>query len=175
MKRWAKTNEEGLTPGKENKMKDTMNPIAAVIAAALGMLSSYCVQLLVPLAVLVAAMIMDYVTGMTKAWNAGELCSRTGIKGILKKVGYLVIVLVAMGTDFLIRYGMAQVGVEIHAEFFVAAIVIVWLIINELISILENVAALGAPVPKFLVVIIQKLKGAAEKRAEAAEDKEEDI
>lgn len=147
-------------------MKDTINPIIAVLAAALGVASSYLVQLIVPLIVLVIAMLADYGTGMVKAWNAGTLCSRTGIRGILKKVGYLVIVAVAMGADYLLRYGLDQVGVHINTEFLIAAIVIVWLIINELISILENVAAIGAPVPEFLLKLIRKLKTATEKQAE---------
>ena len=37
-------------------MKETMNPLYAVVAAALGVLSSYLVQLVIPLAVLVVAM-----------------------------------------------------------------------------------------------------------------------
>ena len=115
---------------------------------------------------LVIAMVVDYGTGMAKAWSAGELCSRTGIRGILKKVGYLVIVAVAMGADYLLRYGLDQVGVHINIEFLIAAIVIVWLIINELISILENVAAIGAPVPEFLLKLIEKLKTVTEKQAE---------
>lgn len=147
-------------------MKDTINPIIAVLAAALGVASSYLVQLIVPLIVLVIAMLADYGTGMVKAWNAGTLCSRTGIRGILKKVGYLVIVAVAMGADYLLRYGLDQVGVRINIEFLIAAIVIVWLIINELISILENVAAIGAPVPEFLLKLIKKLKAVTEKQAE---------
>lgn len=147
-------------------MKDTINPIIAVLAAALGVASSYLVQLIVPLIVLVIAMLADYGTGMVKAWNAGTLCSRTGIRGILKKVGYLVIVAVAMGADYLLRYGLSQVGVHINIEFLIAAIVIVWLIINELISILENVAAIGAPVPEFLLKLIRKLKNVTEKQAE---------
>lgn len=147
-------------------MKDTINPIIAVLAAALGVASSYLVQLIVPLIVLVIAMLADYGTGMAKAWNAGALCSRTGIRGILKKVGYLVIVAVAMGADYLLRYGLSQVGVHINIEFLIAAIVIVWLIINELISILENVAAIGAPVPEFLLKLIRKLKNVTEKQVE---------
>lgn len=147
-------------------MKDTINPIIAVLAAALGVASSYLVQLIVPLIVLVIAMLADYGTGMAKAWNTGTLCSRTGIRGILKKVGYLVIVAVAMGADYLLRYGLGQVGVHISIEFLIAAIVIVWLIINELISILENVAAIGAPVPEFLLKLIRKLKTVTEKQAE---------
>lgn len=147
-------------------MKETMNPLYAVVAAALGVLSSYLVQLVIPLAVLVVAMLVDYGTGMAKAWNAGELCSRIGLRGILKKLGYLVIVLAAMGVDYLLRYGMAQVGIHIQVEFLLAAIATVWLIINELISILENVAALGVPVPGFMLKLIKKLKAVTEKRAD---------
>lgn len=146
---------------------ENLSPLSAVLAAAVGVLSAYMVQLLIPLIVLVCAMLVDYGTGMAKAWNAGELCSRTGIKGILKKVGYLVIVLVAMGTDYLIRYALAEVGVTIGMDFLIAAVVIAWLVINELISILENVAALGAPVPAFLVTLIKKLKNVTEKKAES--------
>lgn len=158
--------EQGVSPERTNDMKETMNPLYAVVAAALGVLSSYLVQLVIPLAVLVVAMLVDYGTGMAKAWNAGELCSRIGIRGILKKLGYLVIVLAAMGVDYLMRYGMAQVGIHIQVEFLLAAIATVWLIINELISILENVAALGVPVPGFLLKLIKKLKAVTEKRAD---------
>lgn len=152
---------------------ENMSAASAVLAAALGVLSSYMMQLMIPLIVMIAAMVVDYITGMVKAWNAGELCSRTGIRGIIKKVGYLVIVLVAMGADYLIRYGLKQVGVEIGLDFLVAAIVTVWLIINELISILENVAALGTPVPKFLVALIEKLKKASEERTAEKEESRE--
>ena len=55
---------------------------------------------------------------------------------------------------------------HINIEFLIAAIVIVWLIINELISILENVAAIGAPVPEFLLKLIRKLKTVTEKQTE---------
>lgn len=166
---WACENRQdrqGVSPERTNDMKETMNPLYAVVAAALGVLSSYLVQLVIPLAVLVVAMLVDYGTGMAKAWNAGELCSRIGIRGILKKLGYLVIVLAAMGVDYLMRYGMAQVGIHIQVEFLLAAIATVWLIINELISILENVAALGVPVPGFMLKLIKKLKTVTEKRAD---------
>ena len=62
-------------------------------------------QLLVPVLVLVVVMLLDYATGMAKAWNAGELSSRVGLRGILKKVGYVATVGVAAVVDWLLRYG----------------------------------------------------------------------
>lgn len=50
---------------------------------------------------------------MAKAWSAGKLCSKTGLRGILKKLGYLVLVGVAGVVDWLVRYGLTQVGVEV--------------------------------------------------------------
>ena len=86
------------------------NAIKAVLAAALGALCAYGIQLLVPVLVLLVVMVLDYITGMTKAWNAGELSSRVGLRGILKKVGYLVIVAVAAVVDWLLRYGADALG-----------------------------------------------------------------
>ena len=77
---------------------------------------------------------------------------------------------VAGVVDWLIRYGLASVGVEFKAEFLIAVIVIVWLVINELISILENVAALGGPVPEFLRKLIRRLKVNIEQKTAQLED-----
>ena len=44
-----------------------------------GALCAYGMQLLVPVLVLVVVMLLDYATGMAKAWNAGELSSRVGL------------------------------------------------------------------------------------------------
>ena len=146
------------------RMKE--NTIKAALAAALGALCAYGVQLLVPVLVLVVVMLLDYATGMTKAWNAGELSSRVGLRGILKKVGYLVIVTVAAVVDWLLRYGADTLGWDWPVEFLFASIVIIWLVINELLSILENVSAIGAPVPGFLQALLKKLKVHTEDTAE---------
>lgn len=149
-------------------MKETM--FRAVFAAAVGALCSYCMELMIPLAVMLAVMIVDYITGMVKAWYNSELCSRIGLKGIIKKVGYLVIVGVGMVVDYLIREALHSVGVAVTVEYTVALIVIIWFIINELISILENVADIGAPVPEFILKLVKRLKVSVEEKAEVVEE-----
>ena len=139
---------------------------AAALAAALGALCAYGVQLLVPVLVLLVVMVLDYITGMAKAWHAGELSSRVGLWGILKKVGYLVIVGVACVVDWLLRYGADSLGWSWPVDFLFASIVIIWLVINELLSILENVSAIGAPVPGFMQALLKKLKVHTEDTAE---------
>ena len=84
------------------------NSVMAILAAAVGALCSYAAALVVPLAVLLAVMVGDYVSGMAKAWSTGKLCSKTGLRGILKKLGYLALVGVAGVVDWLVRYGLTQ-------------------------------------------------------------------
>lgn len=147
-----------------------MDVFKAAVATAIGALVAYGVQLFIPCIVLVVVMLLDYITGMVKAWEAGELSSKVGIKGILKKLGYLVIVSVACVVDWCVRYGVESVGMEWKFEFLFASIVLLWLVINELISILENVSDIGAPVPAFLTKIIGKLKTNTENKVGDNED-----
>ena len=53
----------------------TENTMTMVLAAAVGALCSYCAQLVVPLAVLVAVMLADYVTGMAKGLEHQGRCA----------------------------------------------------------------------------------------------------
>lgn len=145
------------------------NVFRAVFAAAVGALCSYCMELMIPLVVLGVVMLVDWGTGLAKAWYKAELCSRIGVKGIIKKVGYLVIVGVGMVLDYLLREALHSVGVSVTVEYTVALIVIVWFIVNELISILENVAAIGAPVPAFILKLVKRLKVSVEDKAEVVD------
>ena len=124
---------------------------------------------MVPVTVLIAVMICDYITGMTAAWMNKELSSRKGIQGVIKKIFYLMIVAVGMGIDYLIVMLSGKLGVQLGINFVVGLLVIVWLIINELISILENSGKIGVPMPAFLMKLLDRLKQTAEKKAELEE------
>ena len=47
--------------------------------------------------------------------------------------------------DYLLHGALKQAGIALHIELFCGLLVPVWLIINELISVLENLAAIGVP------------------------------
>lgn len=137
-------------------MKD--NIIQGTISVVLGALASYFNVLLIPVLVLIAVMVIDYATGMTSAYKNGQIESKVGLLGILKKVSYLVLVAVGGVVDYLICSGLATAGFDFGVTYCCGLIVCVWLIINELISILENLSELGTPIPKFLVNIVHRLK-----------------
>ena len=145
----------------------------ALIAVALGGLSAYMRVMFVPLVVLIGVMIVDYMSGMLKAWGNDELSSKVGLRGIVKKLSYLMLVCVAGVVDWLLWSGLRQVGISLDFGFCFGLIVTIWLIINELISILENLEALKVPMPAFLKRIIKHLKSAVEVKGDnAAEEKE---
>ena len=65
--------------------------------------------------------------------------------------------------DWLIYKGLRLVNVEIQLSYYMGVLVTVWLIINELISILENLGAVGVPLPGFLQKLIKRLKQTVDK------------
>ena len=124
--------------------------IKAVISAALAAFAAYFGAVAVPVIVLLIMMAAAYVTA--------SLSSRRGISGIVKKVGYMLLIAVAMGVDYLIMNGLTAVNLRPGFEMYFGMIVTVWLIINEMISILENLGVLGVPIPGFLQAIVKKLR-----------------
>ena len=137
-----------------------------LFAGAVGALAAYFNVLLIPLAVLMGAMRIDYITGMAGAACTGEINSRVGVTGIIKKAGYLALVAVGMVVDYLINSALVNIGINFRIYYCFGMIITIWLIINELISILENLGELKIPLPKFLVNTIKSLKGRVEDAAD---------
>ena len=135
-----------------------------VVSAALSAFAVYLGALAVPIVVLMVMMIIDYLSGMAAAWVQNTLSSKIGAKGIVKKVGYMALIVVAMGVDYLIYTGIAAADIPLGYKMWFGLLVAVWLIINEMISILENLSRLGVPIPEFLTKIIKRLKTSAERK-----------
>lgn len=132
--------------------------IKALISAVIAGLAAYAKVILVPLALLLIMMIVDYISGMSKAYINGEWSSKVGFKGIVKKVGYIGVVIVAAVMDWVIYSGLKGVGVDIKMSYYLGLIVVIWLLINECISVLENLGDIGVPLPTFLIKGIKKLQ-----------------
>lgn len=78
---------------------------------------------------LVALVIVDYATGLLKAWNLKEISSRIGFVGLIKKVLIFVVIAVAVEVEKVI-------GDSIPLR----EIVIMFYLANEGISFLENIS-----------------------------------
>ena len=137
-------------------MKD--NWMAALLAALLAAGLAYLRELLVPVLLLFATMLTDYITGMIRAWYTRSLCSKLGLRGIVKKLGCLFAVAVGVVVDWVLQAAWAKTGLGLEKSYFVGLTVTVWLTLNECISILENLGDMGTPVPRFLRKLIERLR-----------------
>ena len=138
--------------------------VQILFAGAVGALAAYFNVLAVPLVVLVAVMLIDWITGLAGASATGKLSSRVGVIGIVKKVCYLALVAVGMVVDYLITSALVSIGISLQINYCFGMIITVWLIINELISILENLGEMGVPLPSFLTSMIKTLKSKVEEQ-----------
>ena len=142
------------------------NIFTGLLSAVIGGLTAYFSVMAVPLAVLLLVMCLDYISGMTKAWITSELSSKIGIIGIVKKLCYMLVVVSAACVDWLVISGLRLIGIEYEHSYYFGVVVTIWLIINELISILENLSAIGVPMPGLLQKVVNKLKNTVEKEDE---------
>ena len=105
---------------------------------------------------------LDYITGVIVAINRKELSSAIGFKGLSKKFLILIFIALAHVLDVYVlgTYPVLQSAVMM---FFVA---------NEGISLVENAAELGVPIPSKLLDVLQQLKKQGEKENKDEEEKE---
>lgn len=147
--------------------------LKAVFVTALAGLLAYFKIIVVPIVVLFVFMILDYMTGLCAAWVKHELSSQVGIIGIIKKVMYFVLIAVGIGADWLINYGLTAADIHFEYGYIIGLLVTIWLILNELLSIMENIYEINHKAyPKFLKDILSHIKKAIDKKT--GDDDEED-
>lgn len=101
------------------------------------------------LGVLLAFVIIDYMTGLLAAGSEGKLSSAIGFKGIARKVVIFLLVAVAHLIDVALG-GNNDIFRDATIFFYIA---------NELISIIENAGRAGLPVPEKLTNAVEVLRG----------------
>ena len=101
----------------------------------------------VALSCLLVAIVIDYISGLIKAYETKTLSSAIGFRGILKKVAILLIVMLAVLVD---RITIDNGGIR--------TLVIYYFVANEGLSILENLAQAGLPIPKSLKNALKVIK-----------------
>ena len=118
--------------------------------------------------VLTVVMLIDYLTGLIKAGMSGTINSTKGATGLIKKFMYIVTVAVACVADYMITYTAQQFGWDFSTQAYFAILVAVWLIVNEAVSIIENLDEIGVPMPGVLGKVFQRVKGKVEVQGNSA-------
>lgn len=103
---------------------------------------------------LLVFIVLDYISGLIKAIINRELSSKIGFQGILKKVGFLIIVAVGVLVDRITGGSGA-----------VRSLVIYYFVANEGLSIIENLGQAGLPIPKSIKNTLKMLKNQGDGKA----------
>lgn len=129
-------------------MKGFFNTVLAAAGAVCGFLFGELNGMLIAL---IAISVMDYVTGVIAAAVSKSLSSAVGFKGICKKLMLFTLVAVANIIDMQVIGGSA-----------LRTAVIFVFIANEGLSIVENSAEMGVPIPQKLKDVLAQIKGKGE-------------
>lgn len=106
----------------------------------------------IALQTLMIVMILDYLTGVLKGWHTKQLSSSIGVKGIIKKVVYLLVIVL-----------VNQIGLMMgDTSGSMRNIVIFFFVSNEGISILENAKLMEVKLPNILFKLMDALKEGSE-------------
>ena len=151
-----------------------MKRILELLAAAGGAVASFFVNMPPLVWILIAVMTIDYITGLicaamgksSKTEN-GYIASHVAFIGLLKKSLILLVVLLAALLDAAVSKGA---GIQFEA---VMGATCLWFVASEGLSILENVASMGVPVPKILLKLLEvmRAKGDVQEAKVENEDK----
>ena len=147
-------NKEGV-----NEMENILNWIKGA-TAAIGGIAAYIWGGWDPLIIVLVAMVsIDYITGVINAGLQHGLSSQVGFKGLLKKIVIFMIVAVGTLIDRIIPATNAAVRTA----------VCMYYIANEGLSILENAAEMGLPLPSALKKVLGQIRREDESAAADAE------
>lgn len=136
-----------------------MDNLYKIAAAAAGAVISFFTGIPVIMWVLIAMMTLDYVTGLmtgmmgvSSKTEGGKLSSRAAFDGLMRKIMIFLVVILSVLVDLAVQYGA---GVTFNA---VTGATCLWFIASEGVSVLENAAELGVPIPGILRKALEVLR-----------------
>ena len=129
---------------------NTMQMVFAAVGGWLGYFLGGCDGLLIALVVFA---VVDYITGVMCAISDKKLSSEVGFRGICRKV----LIFFLVGVDDILDVQVIGTGSILRTA------IIFFYLSNEGVSLVENAAHLGLPVPEKLKAVLEQLHDRAEK------------
>lgn len=134
-------NAGGIIMKWDTIVKSVSGAIGAIVGFMYGEINGLFIAI-------IALMVLDYITGILCAIVTKTLSSEVGFRGLVKKFVILIVIAVGHLVDaYVIGTGSA-----------VMSAVMLFFAANEGISILENAAILGLPIPQKLKDVLEQLK-----------------
>ena len=133
---------------KKMNYMDTYNAIVGGIVAILSFVFG---EHWILFAIFLLFNVADWLTGWMKSRMAGKENSMKGWQGVLKKLGYWLMILVAFAASAVFIEIGNTLGMDLGVTTLLGYFVLASLLVNELRSILENFVEAGYNVPTVLV------------------------
>lgn len=153
-----------------NDMKAAIVAFFGLLTAALGWFGWLVVLFFLCMAI-------DYATGSAAAMRKGDWSSSVARAGLWHKCGSLIAVIVAGLADIvvgLVVNNIPAITLPWSYTVLICPIVVVWYILTEFGSIIENAGALGAPIPGFLKNMIKVFKNVIDDTGDKLTNNEDD-
>lgn len=136
-----------------------MEKVKWLLSILFGLILSFTQKYGIMIIFVAVAIVFDFVTGLINANIKGEVSSEIGRRGFFKKIALLVCLFFGFFLDFVIPYMCSQISVKIPFETPFGLIICFYIVLNECISICENLYACNPGImPKWIVRILQSAK-----------------
>lgn len=146
---------------------DTYNAVTGAVVAVLS-------YMLGPHWILFAGFLLlnvaDWITGWMKSKILNKTSSKTGLKGLLKKLGYWLMIMVAFGSSAIFIEIGKTIGFDLGVTTLLGWFVLASLLVNEIRSIIENFVEAGFNVPVVLIKGLEVADKAVINREQDSED-----
>ena len=141
---------------------DKATEIKAAVAAIIAFLSALWGWLGWLVIIWIACIILDYISGSMAAKREKNWSSDIAREGLWHKAGEIIAVLAAALCDIALKVIMESTGIQLPFEFtaFITPVVLMWYILTEIGSIIENCGRMGAPVPSWFKSKVDSAKEA---------------
>lgn len=141
------------------KLKNSMITILSLAFAVWSNIST-------PLILLLLTNIIDIITGIWKSlYLKKKISGRKMLWGIIKKISMYLIIICGFIIDSLISYTVENFGISMSTNSIVGSLLGIWLVLDELLSILCNLALLKIPIPNFFYKFIKNLQEKIDEKA----------
>lgn len=136
-----------------------MERVKWILSGLLGMLGVFTKQYGLLIIMVAVAIVFDFVTGLIKAKIYENISSKTGTKGLFKKISLLVCLFFGFFLDYTIPAMCEYISIEIPFNMPFGMIIGFYIVLNECISICENLYACNPTImPKWIVKVLQTAK-----------------
>lgn len=154
---------------QKRKVKN-MEKIKWSLSSVLGVVTAFIGHYGIMITLVTVAIMFDFVTGVVKAKIHGTLSSTVGTKGFLKKIALLIGLFFGFFLDYMIPYMCHHISINIPFNTPFGLIICFYIVLNESISVCENLYACDPKIlPKWIVNILR----VAKKKIEDGADNED--